>query len=273
MCKKLKREQLIQVASHCGVIRDEEEAYEKKMTKNQLCELLKGRIPPDVAATIAAAVGEPALSPPSPVRPAPVPVRPPSPTESISCNAITDAICNKLTKAKLLRLATSCGVIEDEDAGAAMSKGELCELLKGMAPASEPSLPEGVCYKGKTLEELKSAKTPLSELKKYAEELGIKNVFSKNELAEYICSAGNWNVCADDGCENGEYCDMSNNLCVPQAAARAQLDSKAKYVRFEHEGKIYMGKANDINKLKARLVRPSPSPSLTVSPSSLSLTS
>ena len=244
LCKKLLRPALVQLAVQCGVLNNEQQAEKpKKLTKNEICEMLKNRVP-DVADAVGA-------------RP-----QAPSPLQGIACESITDAICKKLTKESLLRLAVRCNVIDSEDDGAQMKKGELCELLKSGKAMPQPSLSseeeEEQCYKGKTLEQLNS--TPLSQLKKYAEELGIRNVESKKRLVEYICSAGNLLVCADDGCDDDKYCDISNNLCVPKNIGQSQLKSKtANYVQFEHDGKIYMGKADDINKLK-RILQRKPSP-------------
>jgi hypothetical protein len=115
------------------------------------------------------------------------------------------------------------------------------------------------CYNGMTKAQLNSSKTKLSDLKAYAEALNIKGVDTKARLAEYICAAGMDKRCSADGnnCGDGEYCDISNGLCVGAKVGQGQVEKTKGYEMLEHDGKAYIGKSLAIRQLKHRLESPS----------------
>ena len=128
------------------------------------------------------------------------------------------------------------------------------------APAPAPGSPSGVCYNGMTKAQLKSSKTKLSDLKAYAEALGIKGVDTKARLAEYICAVGMNKRCSADNnnCNNGEYCDITNNVCIPSDVAEDQVNKSKDFTKLDYNGKTYIGKKNAIEQLKKKLKPPSP---------------
>jgi hypothetical protein len=263
----LNKEKVIKLALDCNAISSLEEG--NGMSRNKLCELIYLKNQGLIG-------GETKQGGPPQVVPVPKPV------ENISCAMITDSFCKNTKRAELIRIAVECNAIssEAEAERLKLSKSKICELIKNVkskgaapqvAPQVAPKPPvkppvlkptppspqdsdEDMCFNGKTLEELKSSKTKLSELKQYAEQLGIKNVDTKDRLAEYICSAGKFTICADDGCDNGEYCDVTNNLCVSENVGRSQHEkAKPKYDFFESDDKKFIGKPDLIKQLKARL--------------------
>ena len=114
-CKKLKKDELVQVAVKCKVV--ENKSKGNSMNKSQLCDLLKKNSPPSSQ-------------------------KKPSPPLSQNC-ILTDSQCKKLKKDELVQVAVKCKVVENKSKGNSMTKTQLCSLLKNSPgkPSSQKKPP------------------------------------------------------------------------------------------------------------------------------------
>jgi|688.fasta_scaffold00094_24 hypothetical protein len=264
-CKKMKKEELVQLALRCKVV--ENKTKGNSMNKNKLCDLLKKK--------------------PSPAQPRPP--QPPSQAqqgarvfskesieeiERLMVSNTTKRQLKELNKSELNEIARKLKIkTQDRDINDIVN--DIVNVVvyyintyvnAGQVPSSPPppqqpqpqpqpeSPKSNVCYKGMTKAQLKSAKTKLSDLKAYADELGIKGVNTKSLLAEYICAAGTNDRCSADNNNCDVYCDITNGVCVPEIVGEQQVaNSSGKYSMFEHAGKSYIGSNDAIKKLKDSL--------------------
>jgi hypothetical protein len=265
-CKKMKKEELVQLALRCKVV--ENKTKGNSMNKNKLCDLLKKK--------------------PSPAQPRP-PQPPPQPQpqqgarvfskesieeiERLMVSNTTKRQLKELNKSELNEIARKLKIkTQDRDVNdivndivnvvvyyinTYVNAGQVPPQSPPPQPQPQPqpeSPKSNVCYKGMTKAQLKSAKTKLSDLKAYADELGIKGVNTKSLLAEYICAAGTNDRCSADNNNCDVYCDITNGVCVPEIVGEQQVaNSSGNYSMFEHAGKSYIGSNDAIKKLKDSL--------------------
>ena len=157
-CKKLKKDELVQVALKCKVV--ENKTKGNSMTKIQLCDLLKKNSPKPTASSN----------------------RKPSP----NC-VLTDAQCKKLKKDELVQVALKCKVVENKTKGSSMTKIQLCSLLKKNSPkpptaSTKPNSPKPTAPKTNL------SKLTVIQLRNLAKTMNLKGYskFNKDDLIHFI---------------------------------------------------------------------------------------
>ena len=137
---------------------------------------------------------------------------------------ISNSQCMKNTRAMLIALAKKCGV---DHSG---TKKDICNRIVNATGSAKTSPPKpsakpstkprtkpstkpssGPCYKNYSKSKLNSMK--VGQLDEYLDEIGIVNNRPKNkkERVEYLCAE----ECDPEvGCEDGNYCDVSNDIPV-----------------------------------------------------------
>lgn len=239
-CNSVLKAELVQKAIECGAIKSYTEG--NRLKKDLLCQKLKE------------AMGQKPRPPPSSPPPPPPPetdsdeeppVKPQRPVLQSSDSSDDDEEPQKPQRLPSPPPPPPPETDSDEE--------------PPLKPQKPQKVSDDICYEGKTKSDLKGRKTTLTELKGYAQTLGIKNVDTKDRLAEYICSKAKGNNCSEDenNCGDEEYCDVTNSVCINKSVGDLQVEkSRVKFDSYEHNGKTYIGKVDAIKNLKNKLHRP-----------------
>ena len=151
-----------------------------------------------------------------------------------------------LTQKKLERIAKYLRIDNYKNVS---TKKVIATILLIMQNHDMPTKP--ICYEGLSKENLRVVSD--KRLREYAQKLDINDIIDEN-LPDYICAKTLGKTCSEDdnNCDNDEFCDISNKICVPKNAGNNQVGNN-EFSKFEHNGKVYIGRNESIERLKEKL--------------------